>query len=286
MGLATGIVVPMPASAAATDVSGCQYRQMCVINDGRIVYSAVGSSDRWPSDVEDVADRVVNNGSSYDLVVFQQYGGDSSTSGWALCIPKGRDVALSSLKPAVPNQASSHRWMAGGYCDDTVRWIREPGASPSFVADVVKSARSQLGVREVPDNHGSRVRTFQKSVQYDHYALDAPWCASFVTWAELQANDPTPFRSALVSDWISAAEQGRAGMSIVRQSDARPGDLVVFRKYRAWQHMGIVTSVRDGITVVSGNTVAPDQRADGVFEKPLTNWTKKGFAVTFIRNDS
>jgi CHAP domain len=150
--------------------------------------------------------------------------------------------------------------------------------------NVVAAAQSQLGVREVPENRGRRVREYQKSVKNDHYALDAPWCSSFVTWAGLQANDPTPFRSAIVSEWIVAADNGRHGMSFVRQSSVRAGDIVALKKAGNWQHMGIVSSVSNGITVISGNTVAPDKKADGVFEKPLTNWTKKGYVATFIRN--
>jgi CHAP domain len=160
-------------------------------------------------------------------------------------------------------------------------------AEPSRAAtakDVVSAAQSQLGVREVPENRGPRVREYQKSVKNDHYALDAPWCASFVTWAGLQANDPTPFRSAIVSEWIVAADKGRHGMSFVRQSSVRAGDIVALKKGGKWQHMGIVSSVSNGITVISGNTVAPDKKADGVFEKPLSNWTKKGYVATFIRN--
>jgi CHAP domain len=159
--------------------------------------------------------------------------------------------------------------------------ISQTAALPN---NVVAAAQSQLGVREVPENRGRRVREYQKSVKNDHYALDAPWCSSFVTWAGLQANDPTPFRSAIVSDWIVAADHGRHGMSFVRQSSVRAGDIVAFKKAGTWQHIGIVSSVSNGITVISGNTVAPDKKADGVFEKPLTNWTNKGYVATFIRN--
>jgi uncharacterized protein YijF (DUF1287 family) len=164
--------------------------------------------------------------------------------------------------------------------------LAAPAISPmaALPKNVVAAAQSQLGVREVPENRGQRVREYQKSVKNDHYALDAPWCSSFVTWAGLQANDPTPFRSAIVSEWIVAADHARHGMSFVRQSSVRAGDIVALKKGGAWQHMGIVSSVSNGITVISGNTVAPDKKADGVFEKPLTNWTKKGYVATFIRN--
>jgi uncharacterized protein YijF (DUF1287 family) len=151
---------------------------------------------------------------------------------------------------------------------------------------IVSAAQSQLGVREVGENRGKRVLEFQKAVLNDHYAVNAPWCASFVTWVGLQANDPTPFRSAIVSEWIVAADHGRHGMSFVRQSSVRVGDIVALKKKGSWQHIGIVSSVDKGISVISGNTTAADKKADGVFEKPLTTWTTKGYAATFIRNSA
>jgi uncharacterized protein YijF (DUF1287 family) len=151
---------------------------------------------------------------------------------------------------------------------------------------LVSAAQSQLGVREVGENRGKRVLEYQKSVRNDHYAVNAPWCSSFVTWVGLQANDPSPFRSAIVSEWIVAADHGRHGMSFVRQSSVRAGDIVALKKNGSWQHMGIVSSVEKGISVISGNTTAADKKADGVFEKPLTNWTTKGYTATFIRNSA
>ena len=119
----------------------------------------------------------------------------------------------------------------------------------------------------------------------DEIALGEPWCASFLTWVLLQAGDPTPVRSAVVSEWVRAAANGRSGMSLVSTSNVRPGDLVAFKLAGGWQHMGIVSSTRNGIVVLSGNTSAPDRKADGVFEKPLSNWTRLGYSVAFLRND-
>jgi hypothetical protein len=61
---------------------------------------------------------------------------------------------------------------------------------------------------------------------------------------------------------------------------------VALKKNGKWQHIGIVASVAKGISVISGNTTAADKKADGVFEKPITTWTKNGYEATFIRNSA
>jgi hypothetical protein len=162
--------------------------------------------------------------------------------------------------------------------------VRSP--IPAFVMRSVDVARSQLGVREVIPNRGARVVTYQKAVRNDRLAVGEPWCASFVTWVELQAKDPTPFRSAVVADWVRAARNNRFGMTVVSQRDARVGDLAAFYRDGGWQHMGIVSAVGgDTISVISGNTTGATRRAEGVYEKPLTNWTSKGYRTMFIRNN-
>ena len=257
---------------------------MCVVNDGRIVHTAFGNSAAWPAAADDRADKVINNGSAYDLVVYQYRSAHPDfAGGWALCIPQGRVADLGSTKPAVQNQASSHRWMPANHCGGKVTWLPTTNGNGAPERSV-NVARSQLGVREVPPNNGIRVSEYQRSVLNDDYALGQAWCASFITWVGLQANDPTPFRSALVSEWVQQAQAGRKGMSVVRSSDVRVGDLVAFKKAGKWEHMGIVSSVTGGVMVISANTTAPDNRAEGVFDKPLTRWTGTGFAATFLRN--
>lgn len=289
--------LPAAPAAAATPSSlgGCAFKEMCVVDGDRIVYNAFGSATSWPSAADNRADRIVNNGSAYDLVVYEHAAaGGAPDAGWALCVPRGQVVGLAGLKPAVADQASSHRWVAGDTCGGRVSWLRAPGAaatgaatggsSSRFVARAVEVARGQLGVREVPHNKGRRVTEYQRSVRDDRTAIGQPWCASFLTWVFVQAGDPTPLRSAVVADWVRAALDGRAGLSTVAWDDVRVGDLVAFKKAGGWQHMGIVSSTRNGIVVLSANTTAPDKKADGVFEKPVTNWTRLGYSVAFLRN--
>ncbi len=292
----TGAPVPASAaSASASTLAGCAYTEMCVVDRDQVVYHAFGDSGAWPSNADDRADRIVNNGSAFDLIVYEHGAGAGARErGWALCIPRGQIVGLAGLRPAVHDQASSHRWVGAGTCNGEVSWLRAPGAprgsgtsssGGAHVARAVEVARSQLGVREVPTNRGARVTAYQRSVRNDKVAVGQPWCASFLTWVFAQAGDPTLVRSAAVGDWVRAAANGRSGLSLVSSRDVRVGDLVAFKKAGGWQHMGIVSSTYDGISVISGNTTAPDRKADGVFEKPLSNWTTLGYTAAFLRND-
>lgn len=272
---------------ASGPLSGCAYKAMCVVDAGSIVFSAVGDSDGWPSKANDRADRIINNGSKYDVVVYEHDAATrASGKGWALCVPQGTIVSLGGLQPAVLDQASSHEWMGTGYCGGQVTWLRKPGSTRGgFASAAVDVARTQVGVREVPRNKGARVTEYQKSVRNDAIALGQPWCASFISWVFLQAKDPTPYRSAAVGDWVRMANAGRYGMSTVREKDVRVGDLVAFKKYGGWQHMGIVSSVGSDIMLISGNTTGKARRAEGVYEKPVSNWTKLGYTVAYLRND-
>jgi CHAP domain len=178
--------------------------------------------------------------------------------------------------------------MGTGYCGGEVKWLRRPGTTGTgtgFARAAVDVARTQVGVREVVPNKGARVTEYQKSVRHDAIALGQPWCASFVTWVLLEAKDPTPYRSATVGDWVRMASAGRFGMSLVSQKNVRVGDLVVFKKHGGWQHMGIVSSVGGEILLISGNTTGKTRRAEGVYEKTVSNWTKLGYTAAYIRND-
>jgi hypothetical protein len=285
---ALGVTQPAAAAAAGADLAGCPHARLCVVDAGRIVYRAYGNAADWPPEADDRADRIVNNGSAYDVVVYEvASAGQPPREGWALCVPRGGVVTMAELRPGVVDQASGHRWVVDGTCGGRVAWVRAPGAAAAAAdhnARSVEIARAEIGVREVPHNRGARVTEYQRSVRDDRTALAQPWCASFLTWVAVRAGDPTPFRSAIVRDWVRAASAGRAGLSFVAATEVRAGDLVVLRKDGEWQHMGIVSSASGGIRVISGNTGAPDKRADGVFEKPLTNWTAIGYRASFLRN--
>jgi CHAP domain len=286
----SGPVSASPVMPRHGVLAGCAFKDLCVIDGGRIVYSALGNSTAWPVQANERADRIVNNGSAYDVVIFEHASSDKRhADGWALCVPQGRVVDLGALQPAVINQASSHRWVPANHCGGKITWMASAKPTAKLVADVaggaLRFARAELGVREVAVNKGRRVTEYQKSVRNDDYALGQAWCASFITWTFLQAGDRTPLRSALVSEWVAEARRNRFGLSLVRSADVRAGDLVTLMKAGKWEHMGIVSSVAANgkVQVISGNTTVPFGRAEGVFEKPLTTWTGAGFTATFLR---
>ena len=83
-----GHVTARPAAAASQAstrrmLAGCAHRDMCVVNDDRIVYNASGDSGAWPVAANEQADLVINNGSTYDMVVYEHGSSRREVFGWA-----------------------------------------------------------------------------------------------------------------------------------------------------------------------------------------------------------
>ena len=92
-------------------------------------------------------------------------------------------------------------------------------------SSALKFAARELGVQEAGTNTGPRVSVYQDTTG----AYNAPWCASFVTWALGESGREMPAGNwAAVANWVSAAQAGTAGLEIVSAADARPGDLVAY----------------------------------------------------------
>jgi hypothetical protein len=175
----------------------------------------------------------------------------------------------------------------------SARWFTDTWQRPqpmSLGAKAANIAGGQVGVVESGAlNSGSQVNTYQRTVGNDKVALNAAWCASFVTWAFQQAGDPTPFRSASVRAWYDAAKNGQYGMALVARNQAALGDIVSWLDNSGTgRHIGIISSFSASgePQVVSGNTSNPYGGRDGVFIKPLSNWNGLGWTPYFIRNNS
>lgn len=113
------------------------------------------------------------------------------------------------------------------------------------VRAVVRTARSQLGVRERPNNRTRYGRW---------YGLDGqPWCAMFVSWVFTKAGHPLPGRG--FAGVRAGAEAFRRRGQLHRTP--RVGDIWLHRG-PTWQqdHTGIVVAVHpDGsFTTVEGNS--------------------------------
>ena len=149
---------------------------------------------------------------------------------------------------------------------------------------IVEIATAELNrpVRESAPNTGTRINEYQRTTG----TVGLAWCASFTSWLGIQAGDPTPFKSAGVAAWYSAASARSNGLSFVARADVRPGDLIVFEwrggtNFAAYGHIGVVTS-RVGsdnyVATIEGNIRTPDGR-EGVdaMRRLATATTVKGF---------
>jgi len=123
--------------------------------------------------------------------------------------------------------------------------------------DMLKVARSQIGVRESP--RGSNRVKYTK-----WYGLVGPWCAMFCSWVARQAGVP--------KDVIPTHAYTPDGRNFFRNKDRfykRPkvGDIVYYQfpGFARVSHVGIVEKVhRDGSwTAIEGNTDAAGGRTGG-----------------------
>ena len=60
---------------------------------------------------------------------------------------------------------------------------------------------------------------------------------------------------------------------------------MAFKKHGGWQHMGIISSTGADPLLISGNTTGRTRRAEGVYEKPVSNWTRLGYTVVYFRDN-
>lgn len=72
------------------------------------------------------------------------------------------------------------------------------------------------------------------------------WCASFISWIFKKAGDRSPFVSASVGNWVSAARKGENGLKVVSAAEARPGDIVCYdwdggSDFYGRSHVGLIT---------------------------------------------
>ncbi|MBE2318830.1 CHAP domain-containing protein [Solirubrobacter sp. CPCC 204708] len=144
--------------------------------------------------------------------------------------------------------------------------------------DALRIAARELGVRESGDNTGARVSVFQDATG----AYNAPWCASFVTWALEESGRSMPDGNwAAVASWVAAAQAGTAGLELVSAAEARPGDLVAYdwgfgSDFGQDGHIGMLA------TDVSGGTF---EAIEGNYQDAVTHTSRSvdDANVVFIR---
>ena len=145
-------------------------------------------------------------------------------------------------------------------------------ATPPLLTEVLKVARNEIGVKEVPpgSNSGPRVGEYLKSVNLNPgYA----WCAAFVYWCFEQASvnlncvNPVLKTASCMFHW-----QKTKGLKITMEEALQkpdlisPGDIFIIRRKGGKGHTGIVTGFTNGyIQTIEGNSnVFHSTEGDGV----------------------
>lgn len=150
---------------------------------------------------------------------------------------------------------------------------KEIPSSP-LLAALLKIAREEIGVKEVPagSNSGPRVEEYLNSLRLGPgYA----WCAAFVYWCFEQASarlnrvNPLIKTGSCMNHWtktkgIKITSQG----AIMKPKLIEPGDIFIISRKGGKGHTGIVTGVRDGyIHTIEGNSNAfHSAEGEGVIE--------------------
>lgn len=143
-----------------------------------------------------------------------------------------------------------------------------------LATDIVKIAKSQIGVEEVDGSNAGPVVNLYKAATTLPAKQSWPWCAAFVCWVVKQAmgdrkysfKRPTTAGAWDFENW-SRAQDDSTNTKKPAGSDIRPGDIVVFK----FSHIGFAVTAPDSdgyIKTVEGNTDSAGSReGGGVFLK-------------------
>jgi cell wall-associated NlpC family hydrolase len=162
-----------------------------------------------------------------------------------------------AVKPVGPASALAAPGSVPGAVDAAA--AAAPGSGSSTLgAAALKTAESQLGVKEEGTNTGAKVDEYLKAADV---GPGNPWCASFVTWSLAQNGHKMDGSGwAAVQTWVRNAEAGKNDLQVVSADQARPGDIVAYdwggqEDFGSDGHIGFLKSnVQDGkFTALEGN---------------------------------
>lgn len=153
-------------------------------------------------------------------------------------------------------------------------YLGPPPTGRTFSEIFASSAERQVGVREVGNNGGLAVTTYQRATNLDPGSW--PWCAAFVCWCYARAVDLMgadagrwPARPTTAGAWTFERWATRTGAKLIKPAighEVRRGDIVVYR----FSHIGIAVANEkdDRVTIVEGNTnPGGDSEGDGVYRR-------------------
>jgi hypothetical protein len=143
--------------------------------------------------------------------------------------------------------------------------------------DIVKVAKTQLGIVETSKNHGEGIEKYWAATNYpDGYKNREPYCAAALCWIIREAmaastktwtfKRPKTASAFGFEEW-SLAQDKSTNTKMKPHGDIEPGDLVIFK----FSHIGIATSRpnKDGhFSTIEANTGPNGERdGDGVWQK-------------------
>lgn len=141
------------------------------------------------------------------------------------------------------------------------------------MADVLDTARRELGVREDPPD-SNRVKYNDWFWGEGASGPDYPWCMAFVQWAFAQAGRPLPCWTASCNALLNWYRRNHPEYIV---KEPRPGDIIIY----TFSHTGIVESTADGtVTAIEGNTSAGNDANGGQVQRRTR---KKSLVKAYIR---
>lgn len=141
------------------------------------------------------------------------------------------------------------------------------------MADVLDTARRELGIREDPPE-SNRVKYndwyYNRTVMGSAY----PWCMAFVQWCFDQAGCPLPYRTASCSALLNWYRKNKPECIV---KNPKPGDIIIY----TFSHTGIVEkSDKSTVTAIEGNTSAGNDANGGQVQRRVR---KKSLVKAYIR---
>ncbi len=159
-------------------------------------------------------------------------------------------------------------------------------AGSDLLKEVLKVAKSQVGVREAGTNRGPDVDKYLSSVGLKPPPGN-PWCMAFVYWCFEKASqtmgrgNPAVKSGHCLTVWNNATGKKVSGSEAVNNpAKIKPGYVFIMDYGGGKGHTGFVVSVNGGIvTTIEGNTNDGGSReGDGVYQRSRKiNSIKKGF---------
>jgi hypothetical protein len=164
-------------------------------------------------------------------------------------------------------------------------------AMKDLVSEIVRIAKSQVGVREVGNTNCGEIVNQYKAATWLNPKKGWPWCAAFVCWVIREAlassgtkQTKTFKRPRTAGAWDfenwSIAQDSTTWLRRKPAGDIVPGDIVIF----TFSHIGIAVSSPDkmgNISTVEGNTDSAGSREGGGVYLKTRNLSKIRSRIRF-----